>query len=417
MPHSPKPFFKANRNTWYVEVDRVQHPLGKHPDGTPPPVKKHGVWQAPPEIMAAFYKKMAAAPEPLPVSPSAVASGELVVAVLDQFLEWCQKHKAHLTYVWYRDRTQWFARTIPKHLPVAELRPIHVERWVDAHPNWSPSHQRGCKIAVQRAFHWAEKMGIIDRNPIRFLEKPQAGKREQVISPEQYEELLGHFSDEEFSDLLAMAWHTGARPQETIRIEARHFDQPNRRVVLPPKEAKGKKRYRIIYLNDDSLELLRRRVERHPSGRLFRNEDGNPWTAWAVNSRFCRFQQNLGKRLLKDGGFSLDAKEVHALAATLKPTRTVDGKAVEKGEKERIQEARKKLLNREAAKRGAKYCLYAFRHTFANRLLEAGIDSLTVSTLLGHVDGTMLSRVYSHLQQKADHLLDAVNRVTTGAGV
>ncbi len=68
------------------------------------------------------------------------------------------------------------------------------------------------------------------------------------------------------------------------------------------------------------------------------------------------------------------------------------------------------MTNGEARKLGTKYCLYAFRHTFANRLLGAGIDSLTVSTLLGHVDGTMLSRVYQHLQQNSVLLLDAVNQ-------
>src|SRR5947207_7083000 len=121
-------------------------------------------------------------------------------------------------------------RTVYRHLPVQELKPIHVERWVDAHPGWSPSHQRGCKVAVQRALVWADKMGVIERNPIRHLEKPQIGKREQVISPEEYAMLLGHFPDEAFRDLLEMAWHSGARPQEAIRIEARHADLSNRRI-------------------------------------------------------------------------------------------------------------------------------------------------------------------------------------------
>ena len=342
-----------------------------------------------------------------------VPGQQLVVAIFDEFLDWCQKHKAPLTYVWYRDRIQSFARTIDKRLALAELKPILVERWVDAHPEWSASHQRGCKVAVQRPFTWAEKMGVIDRNPIRFLEKPEQGKREQVISPAEYAVIHNHFPDDAFRDLLEMAWHTGARPQESLKIEARHVDLPNRRIVLPPKEAKGKKRYRIIYLNDSALELVRLRSTEHPEGTIFRNSQGGPWTAWAVNNRFCRLQQALGREEVEE---ALDPEAVKEFAATLKPMRLDRGRQVAKTEKELLREARKKLRAKEAVKHGTKYALYAFRHTFANRLLEAGVDSLTVSALLGHVDGAMLAKVYSHLQQNAAHLLNALNETATTEG-
>lgn len=47
MPHYRKPFFKPKRNTWYVEVGRSQHTLGKHPDGLPPPKKRGSEWDRP----------------------------------------------------------------------------------------------------------------------------------------------------------------------------------------------------------------------------------------------------------------------------------------------------------------------------------------------------------------------------------
>jgi hypothetical protein len=41
-------------------------------------------------------------------------------------------------------------------------------------------------------------------------------------------------------------------------------------------------------------------------------------------------------------------------------------------------------------------------------MLEAGVDALTVSTLLGHADGTMLARVYSHLAKRDAYLREAL---------
>jgi hypothetical protein len=89
VPHTPKPFFKSNRNTWYVELSRVQHVLGKHPEHQPPPVKKGGTWQAPPEIMSVFYKKMATAQdEPQPVRE--VLGQKLVLGAFEEFIDPCR---------------------------------------------------------------------------------------------------------------------------------------------------------------------------------------------------------------------------------------------------------------------------------------------------------------------------------------
>jgi integrase len=62
-----------------------------------------------------------------------------------------------------------------------------------------------------------------------------------------------------------------------------------------------------------------------------------------------------------------------------------------------------------AREHGMKWCLYHFRHSFATRMLEAGTDALTVSALLGHADGAMLAKVYSHLSRNGAYLRDAVN--------
>ena len=57
---------------------------------------------------------------------------------------------------------------------------------------------------------------------------------------------------------------------------------------------------------------------------------------------------------------------------------------------------------------GVKHFAYAFRHGFATRKLVEGNDHLIVSELLGHADGSMLAKVYSHLSQHDEYLREAL---------
>lgn len=51
-----------------------------------------------------------------------------------------------------------------------------------------------------------------------------------------------------------------------------------------------------------------------------------------------------------------------------------------------------------------------FRHSFATRSLQNGVDPVTLSILLGHADGTTLCRTYAHLDQDDQHLRNALDK-------
>jgi site-specific recombinase XerD len=338
------------------------------------------------------------------------------VTVFEQFLDWCQKNRSPRTYEWSQNHIQNFVNSLTdKGLRTDDLKPFHVQQWVDAKTRWGPNHKRGAITAIQRAFSWAEKIGHIIKSPIRNIEKPAAIRREQVLTPTEFESLLANVQDDRFRDVLEFCWETGARVQEVRLVEAVHYKPERGRIDIPPAEAKGKKRWRIIYLTKRAEEIVRRLVLKHPEGPIFRNRDGRPWDAQAFNNRFCRLQQRFGRQKL--GVMSIDPEQVEAFARTLKPQKNVGGRLLLKNKKELLREARKKLRNKRAARKGVKYALTAIRHSFATRLLEAGVDHLTVSALMGHADGAMLAKVYSHIGEKTDYLREELLRVSDAVKV
>jgi integrase len=290
-------------------------------------------------------------------------------------------------------------------MTTARLKPFHVQQWLDANPGWKTG-KRGAVIAVQRAFNWAVRMGLIDANPIRSLEKPKAGRRDHVITADQFRTILTLVKDAEFRDLLTVCWETSCRPQEALSVEAAHVDVEGGCWVFPVDESKGKEQQRIVYLTDTALAITRRLMAAHPCGPLFLNTNGLPWSPSALNCRFARLRLALGRNKVNELG--LTPPKLKRLTKAQRNDETLSrthGEAV--GE-------RRWQIAALARRHVPRYSLYTFRHSWCTHALERGVDAVTVAILMGHRDTTMISRVYSHLTQRRDHLRDAVRKAVGG---
>jgi hypothetical protein len=173
VAHFPKPFFRTARNAWFVQVGDRQVKLA---------TDKESAFKRYHELMCQPLKAVAAQP--------AATTARLVIVIVDEFLEWCQKHRAPDTYRWYKDRLNVFCNSIPADLTTEQLKPHHVQKWVDAQDNLASGSRRNLIASVKRAMRWAEEQGYVERSPIALMRKPACGRKEQVVSLTEYEEIL-----------------------------------------------------------------------------------------------------------------------------------------------------------------------------------------------------------------------------------
>jgi hypothetical protein len=100
---------------------------------------------------------------------------DLVSALADLFLDWAQKNRASATYRWYQYRLALIVRRYPA-LRITDLKPFHVQQWIDSHDELSSGSRRNLARSIQRCLSWCEEQGLIDKDPIRRFRKPQGGQ-------------------------------------------------------------------------------------------------------------------------------------------------------------------------------------------------------------------------------------------------
>lgn len=269
----PKPFFRASKQAWYLQLGHRQISLGKDRD-------------------AAFtrYRQIL-------LHEQGVSGTDdrqyLVAEICDLFLESCQATCDPSTYDWYRRFLSDFCRYV-KLLGVAELKPFHVTRWIQT-KTWGPTSQGRVLGALKRAFNWAVGEGLLADNPIRHMKKPPSKRRERYLTAEERRQILAAVQCKAFRLFLFALSQTGARPGEISQVTAEQIDlQHGAWILRKHKTAKKTGRPRVIYLTPPMVNLCRKLVAERPTGPIFLNGRNRPWTRNAIRCRFRALRQRLG---------------------------------------------------------------------------------------------------------------------------
>lgn len=285
------------------------------------------------------------------------AGGPSFGSLIERFLQHVRDNRKPTTLTLYRRYLSAVARVrfdgaALKSLPAADLRPMHLTHAHQLNPQWGSAVRRMTIVQVGSVLHWSVRQGYLSTNPIAGkMEIPTSRSRgrESVVSPADFALLLKH-ARPRFAEVLTALRLTGCRPGEVAAVRAEDVDQAVRRWMLSEHKTDADGQPRIVHLSDAMATLTAELMQRHPTGRLFRNSRGLSWTAIGLNSAMRKTR----KRIVAAGD---------ALTG-------------------RVQ-------------------LYGLRHTFATDLLTAGVPDAHVAALLGHRSTAMLHRHYNHLSGNA----------------
>lgn len=276
---------------------------------------------------------------PLPPTRATVAG------LVDQYLEWVEPRVKPGTYDRYRGYLQSWV-TGAGQVAVAGLTVDHVYRWLGANA-WGQSSQWLALSILRLWAAWCDDRGYSVSVVVRKAKKPKMRRRD-APAPGALEATIGAVVMPDFADFAAVLLDVGCRPGELASLEAAGIDWERATAWVS-----GKTGRRLVGLTVAALAILRRHATRHPTGAVFRNSRGEPWTSKAIGAQFRRSRVRAG---------------VGGVVA------------------------------------------YHTRHAFWGRAHKAGLSDIVVAKQMGHSDLSMLAKHYADVEPEM--LRDAAEKAS-----
>jgi integrase len=205
MPRPAKPWYRAQKNGWYITLNGRIVSLGVQGKAN----RK--------EALAAWHRLVIEGKSE--ETPKALTVAELGEA----FLTDVRARLKPNTLIWYERSVNGLTAAFGAET-VAGLSIGAVERWLLA-SGWSATTRNHVIGVLHVCFRWAIRRRLIESNPLTGIIKPPKRSRgdEAVISPDDHNRLL-ETAAEPFRNVLRVLHATGARPSEVCSITAENFE-------------------------------------------------------------------------------------------------------------------------------------------------------------------------------------------------
>ena len=275
MGRSAKPWFRKDRDAWYVCINGKQVKLA---DG------KSSRNEA--------YRRFLAIDTEKVKTETARTTGKEVCELFVQFALGNLKPKTHAGYKRFLEP---FASQVGN-IDGNEVQPKHVAKFIEQCPTWGKTTRYNAITAIKRAWSWALAEGHLTLNQLTKLKKPRPNRREEIPDDQEIARFLSG-AKPEFRQFLDFIHATGCRPGEATMIEKRHIDFTYGEVRFKIGEDKtsGKTgKPRVIHLNAEAKAILVELTKTVHSGPLFRNSRGNPWNEHSISSASAKIRLRTG---------------------------------------------------------------------------------------------------------------------------
>lgn len=248
-----------------------------------------------------------------------------------------------------------------------DIRGEHIQRLYNdiAKRDFSMSAIKTVSVIISSCMKQAVKNGLISRNPAELTTLPKGTpkKKHRVLTPEEQAIFMDYAKDNYLYNLFALSLRTGLRSGEIRGLKFSDVD----------------KRMNVLH--------IQRTLKTAPGGGFY--EDTPKTTTSKRDIPITKDILAIIERQKKFYGekvIQLDGYIFHL----------PDGKAIHKDRVEREIRQITKRIN-EAGVIFEGFTPHCFRHTFATRAIENGMNPQTLKTILGHSTLAMTMDLYSHV--------------------
>jgi integrase len=283
------------------------------------------------------------------LNPAKVRKSPRFDAFAQEYLEWIKANKKPLTH----RRVSFVFTPLVAHFGARCLNEIsawEIERYKKARKDAGKApatinlELRFLRSALYKAYAW-KKLADPPERSVKLLKTPEGKLR--FLSEEEESALLAVASPA-LRRIVTTGLLTGLRRQELISLKIEAVDLGRGILTVEACHSKNGER-RTLPISDGLHAVFQEALaERHEHSVVLTRDDGTPWTGSSLSNAFGRACQRAGIEILYP---------------------------------------------------------HVLRHTFASRLVMAGVDLRTVQELMGHKSIHMTMR-YAHLS--ADHKRGAI---------